>query len=144
LDLAIKHMGGGYATVEGIVAKMDTGEFGATQLANLKNAMRAQLAAQQAHGKELYDAFEEYRAALPPDQQQQAERERTRLFSGFSGFGGKKAPHPYVEAAQNARAQLSGGSQASPAAPALPPGAVPAVKNGRRGIILNGAFHAAQ
>jgi hypothetical protein len=53
--------------------------------------------------------------------------------------GGETSPPPYRG---DERAAL--GASAPQKARALPPGAVPAIKNGRRGIILNGAFHAEQ
>lgn len=139
LNLALKHMGGGIDSVEGFVKRLDSGEFGEAQVTNLKNAMRAQLASKQKEGKDLYDAFEAWRETQPAEAQRQLEGERARLFGGFSGFGGQKAPasptaHPYVEAARAAK------GRAAPA-PALPPGATPATKGGRPGILLNGHFY---
>lgn len=89
LEIAMQHMGGAGDTLEAKIQKFKNGEFGEQQMKNLVGAMQAQLAAQQQHGKELYDAFEDFRSTLPDHQAEQSLSERARVFSGFSGFGGK-------------------------------------------------------
>jgi hypothetical protein len=91
LSLALDSMGGSLDKAEGFIQHVATGGLGGKQLENFNAFLNGQLGNAQNEGKEKYDAFTKYIETQPPAKQKALLEERSRLFSGLHGFGGKNS-----------------------------------------------------
>lgn len=88
LELALKHLGGRWDSIQAMVQGAENGELGQKQMDNFIGFMRNQLGTAQKEGKDKYDDFDKYVESQPENKRGALTAQRGRLFSGLSGFGG--------------------------------------------------------
>jgi hypothetical protein len=127
------HIGGTWDNFMGLLSKAKDGGLGDAQSKTLIDAVQQAKAERQAQAAEKHDQWQTFARSGDSQYQTPTGRKAVNAKSDalFNQFGFKREePGAKKEGPNPARA--------------LPPGAVPAVKDGRKGIILNGAFHAEQ
>lgn len=95
LALALGHLGGTLDNADAVISKIRSGEIGPKQMENFKGFISGQLGAAQNEGRKAYDSYNQYmESATDPGAKARLLQERSRLFSGLSGFGGRSEGAP--------------------------------------------------